>query len=677
MPSNNICIHENCDLSFSDFEFVRGLSHGSYGITSVRKHKDGKLFCFKSIPSPSSGYSVEELFLFKDLRSPFLVQLHHAFRVEARSELCMEYCSGGSLADLIKTPYNLTNDDILFILVQLAHGLADLHSRSMVHRDIKPENIVLMSKTPPFRVKYCDYGESKHLEDTVARTVRGTYRFMAPEIVAKHISGDTEKIPYTPAVDVWSLGIVLYLLVEKRYPFDGLWITNDDVIPRSNSEFGDLIEKMLVKDASKRITVEELINHPQIKELYDFIENFDENLFSKYHIWIMRKEMQKQSNLIERLQSDLEAANVKVSTQNSLIEDQSTIIRNLKSQLSNKSNVLNSTVTSEISALNATVDNQNAKISTQNFINQEQSNLIKNLQSKNSQLEAIVSSLQLNLNQVYSLSSDQSILIDQFKTLLPFISHIKAFGISQEEREKQRLILERKRVEEERQRKLAEERRIAELKRQEEREKQRLALERKRIEEEKQRKLAEERRIAGLKRQEEERRIEAQLNEKFMNSGGLKFLACNRGNKIALSQSHLIATRTSYSWSWDNSFIAIQHPVKGKVVLTLLNFKDDFATFAGFFYPSDLSAGDCYRNSQALYVNNRLTQFYVNHPNTAGPSVQRGISIGQQVLIEFNLEEAVFSVPSLDYSIRITWPSDYVFGLVCGHPKTSWELSLI
>ncbi|KAL0216890.1 hypothetical protein RCL1_007373 [Eukaryota sp. TZLM3-RCL] len=137
---------------------------------------------------------------------------------------------------------------------------------------------------------------------------------MAPEIAANYLSNSPNNVPYTPAEDVWSLGIVLYLLAEKRYPFDGLWITNDDVIPRCNSEFGDLIEKMLVKDASRRITVKQVSNHPQIRELSTYIGSFDENLVSKYQIWTMEKEMLSQLHLIACLESTITTQEAKIQT---------------------------------------------------------------------------------------------------------------------------------------------------------------------------------------------------------------------------------------------------------------------------------------------------------------------------------------------------------------------------
>ncbi|KAL0210328.1 hypothetical protein RCL1_004764 [Eukaryota sp. TZLM3-RCL] len=115
---------------------------------------------------------------------------------------------------------------------------------------------------------------------------------------------------------------------------------------------------------------------------------------------------------------------------------------------------------------------------------------------------------------------------------------------------------------------------------------------------------------AELKRQEEER-LEYERNRP-------KFLLTNKGSKITLSENDLVATKTGNN-SWDNSFIKINHPVKGKVVLTLLEFGSYFNTYIGLFDPSHCQTGSCYSYAQALYVYTGCTQFYVNGNNT-GPS---------------------------------------------------------
>ncbi|KAL0224592.1 hypothetical protein RCL1_002504 [Eukaryota sp. TZLM3-RCL] len=187
-------------------------------------------------------------------------------------------------------------------------------------------------------------------------------------------------------------------------------------------------------------------------------------------------------------------------------------------------------------------------------------------------------------------------------------------------------------------------------------------------------KEAEERRLAELAKQQA---LEAQLNQEFINKGGVKFLASNKGSRLRLSENDLLVTKTSGGSSWDNSFIQINHPVKGKVVLTLRNFSSgryDFTTYIGLFDLSHCQASICYYYAHALYVHSGRTQFYVNYSNT-GQSNPGGISVGQQIVIDFNNDQVTFSVSSLGYSHTVTWPSGYVFGLCIAWQNTPWQIS--
>ncbi|KAL0225113.1 hypothetical protein RCL1_003025 [Eukaryota sp. TZLM3-RCL] len=182
-----------------------------------------------------------------------------------------------------------------------------------------------------------------------------------------------------------------------------------------------------------------------------------------------------------------------------------------------------------------------------------------------------------------------------------------------------------------------------------------------------------------LKKREEDikqQAIEAQLNQEFINKGGVKFLASNKGSHLRLSENDLLVrkTRGSIYGNWNNSFVHINHPVKGKVVLTLRNSAFDFDTRIGLFDPSHCQTSDCYNYAHALYVSNGTTQFRVNNSNTE-PSNPGGISVGQQIIIDFNNDQVTFSVPSLGYSYTVTWPSGYVFGLAMLWQITSWQIS--
>ncbi|KAL0217538.1 hypothetical protein RCL1_008119 [Eukaryota sp. TZLM3-RCL] len=167
--------------------------------------------------------------------------------------------------------------------------------------------------------------------------------------------------------------------------------------------------------------------------------------------------------------------------------------------------------------------------------------------------------------------------------------------------------------------------------------------------------------------------LDTEVNQEFISKGGLQFLASSKGSSITISDNDLVATKTGRGGSWANSFVAIQHPVKGKLVLTLLKFDLYFCTLLGFFDPSYLQIDYCFQTSHSLVVNSDGTQFWVNHQQS-GPS-EGPISRKQQIIIEFNNNQATFSVPSLGYSHIVTWPTGYVFGLTLYDQNTSWKLS--
>ncbi|KAL0217518.1 hypothetical protein RCL1_008099 [Eukaryota sp. TZLM3-RCL] len=167
------CIHKTCNVNLSDFTRVRALSFGSFGSTSVYKNSQGNLFCIKEVQSPAT--SSEPDILRHDLEHPFLVQLYHIFLSNRKLFVCMEFCEGGSLEELLSSRnLVLQKDDIWFILTQLVFGLAYLHEKQFIHRDIKAANIVLVSKTRPYRVKICDFGVSKNVENDYAKTKIGS-----------------------------------------------------------------------------------------------------------------------------------------------------------------------------------------------------------------------------------------------------------------------------------------------------------------------------------------------------------------------------------------------------------------------------------------------------------------------------------------------------------------------
>ena len=105
------------------------------------------------------------------------------------------------------------------LLRQVAEALQHLHGRGVVHRDVKPENLLLADRSEHALVKLCDFGLACELEPASAAglqlrtsTLKGTVAYMAPEYLREE--------PHGAAVDLWSLGVVLYILLSGRHPFD-------------------------------------------------------------------------------------------------------------------------------------------------------------------------------------------------------------------------------------------------------------------------------------------------------------------------------------------------------------------------------------------------------------------------------------------------------------------------
>lgn len=135
-----------------------------------------------------------------------------------------------------------------------------LHNRKIVHRDIKPENI-LFSKNDVLKI--ADFGTSKFFTNGKMKNVHGTPYYVAPEVLESH---------YTEKCDVWSIGVILYILLCGYPPFNGP--TNDDIMEAVckgkykfshetfeyvSSEAKNVIKKMLTKNVDKRPSASEIL----------------------------------------------------------------------------------------------------------------------------------------------------------------------------------------------------------------------------------------------------------------------------------------------------------------------------------------------------------------------------------------------------------------------------------
>lgn len=123
--------------------------------------------------------------------------------------------AGGELFDLIHKAKRFTEDDTRYFFQQLICGVEYLHQEGITHRDIKLENTLLSGPSPVTLLKICDFGYSKsqQAESSKCKSTVGTPAYLAPEVLDhKQYDG--------PCVDVWSCGVMLFVMLVGSYPFE-------------------------------------------------------------------------------------------------------------------------------------------------------------------------------------------------------------------------------------------------------------------------------------------------------------------------------------------------------------------------------------------------------------------------------------------------------------------------
>ncbi|KAL2636052.1 hypothetical protein R1flu_007531 [Riccia fluitans] len=261
------------------FTLGRKLGQGQFGTTYLCIEKStGKEYACKSIAkrkliSPEDVEDVRrEIQIMHHLSGhPNIVMIKGAYEDSSSVHLVMELCAGGELFDRIIQRGHYSEAKAAALTRTIVGVVQACHSLGVMHRDLKPENFLLSNRHEDAPLKATDFGLSVFFKpDEVFTDVVGSPYYVAPEVLRKH---------YGPEADVWSAGVILYILLSGVPPF---WAETEQGIfeqvlrgdidfmsdpwPTISEMAKDLIRKMLHPNPAKRLKAHQVLSHPWIQE---------------------------------------------------------------------------------------------------------------------------------------------------------------------------------------------------------------------------------------------------------------------------------------------------------------------------------------------------------------------------------------------------------------------------
>ncbi|XP_049402654.1 calcium-dependent protein kinase 32-like [Solanum stenotomum] len=260
------------------YELGRELGRGEFGVTYLSTDKvSGDVYACKSISKKKLRTRVDiedvrrEVEIMKHLpKHPNIVTLKDTYEDDNAVHIVMELCEGGELFDRIVARGHYTERAAAAVTRTIVEVIQMCHKHGVMHRDLKPENFLFENKKETAPLKAIDFGLSVFFKPGERfNEIVGSPYYMAPEVL---------KRDYGPEVDVWSAGVILYILLCGVPPF---WAETEqgvaqaiirsavnfkrDPWPKVSDNAKDLVKKMLNPDPSKRLTAQEVLDHPWIQ----------------------------------------------------------------------------------------------------------------------------------------------------------------------------------------------------------------------------------------------------------------------------------------------------------------------------------------------------------------------------------------------------------------------------
>ncbi|XP_004513770.1 calcium-dependent protein kinase 8-like [Cicer arietinum] len=260
------------------YDLGRELGRGEFGITYLCKDKEtGEELACKSISKSKLRTTIDiedvrrEVAIMRHMpKHPNIVSLKDTYEDDDAVHLVMELCEGGELFDRIVAKGHYTERAAASVVKTTVQVVQICHKHGVIHRDLKPENFLFADKKETSPLKAIDFGLSIFFKpgDKFNEIVGSPY-YMAPEVLKRN---------YGPEVDIWSAGVILYILLCGVPPF---WAETEQGVaqaiirsvidfkrepwPNVSDNAKDLVKKMLDPDPKRRLTAQEVLDHPWLQ----------------------------------------------------------------------------------------------------------------------------------------------------------------------------------------------------------------------------------------------------------------------------------------------------------------------------------------------------------------------------------------------------------------------------
>ncbi|KAM3144381.1 hypothetical protein pb186bvf_003545 [Paramecium bursaria] len=217
---------------------------------------------------------INEINVLRQLDHPHILKLFEFYQDEKNYYIIIELCTGGELFDKIIEKGQFSEKEACYVMKQILSAIYYAHNLNIVHRDLKPENILLdITSQGNYNIKVVDWGTAKIFNPKQSINEKfGTLYYIAPEVLQKN---------YNEKCDIWSCGVIFYILLSGMPPFNGrtdqdiqksilrgVYTMDGDIWDLVTDLAKDLIKNMLQLDITKRFSAKQVLEHPWFNQAH-------------------------------------------------------------------------------------------------------------------------------------------------------------------------------------------------------------------------------------------------------------------------------------------------------------------------------------------------------------------------------------------------------------------------